>query len=355
MRRILLSLCLLGLCSSASATPKAMTVDEIIAIAVTVPGFSYWWGGSKWKPGATDMGTCTPDPGTTGGCPKCTHAGSWGADCSGFVAKAWQIDKPMGLDVEYHPYSTVNFVNDTTWWTKIDRGSVVKGDALTHNLNGAGHIFLYEKGDPWGDMWAWECKGCAYGCTYNLRSASADFVGRRRVSIATSNTCSVHCEGNKWIGADCAAVDCAASGNSCVTDVLSARCVSPLCPSQGSSTICLSSGKLATCSDGVLGDAHGATCATTAADASSGDVSADGGAAPVDVGSGAVDSAALAADGAVVLDAAPKTLGLAAGGSAAHSSGCTASPRATAGAAGELLAVLALLGVAGFRRRRAAA
>ena len=49
MRRILLSLCLLGLCSSASATPKAMTVDEIIAIAVTVPGFSYWWGGSKWR------------------------------------------------------------------------------------------------------------------------------------------------------------------------------------------------------------------------------------------------------------------------------------------------------------------
>ena len=69
--------------SLASATPATMSVDDIVKIAVTVPGFSYFWGGSAWSPGAGDKGICTPTG--ANGCPSCTHTGSWGADCSGFV------------------------------------------------------------------------------------------------------------------------------------------------------------------------------------------------------------------------------------------------------------------------------
>ena len=39
-----------------TAAPNEMTRDEIVVIAKTVPGFSYWWGGSKWSPGASAKG-----------------------------------------------------------------------------------------------------------------------------------------------------------------------------------------------------------------------------------------------------------------------------------------------------------
>jgi hypothetical protein len=44
-----------------------------------------------------------------------------------------------------------------------------------YNTNGAGHTFLYESGDGWGSMWAYECKGCSYGCVHNLRTATTTY------------------------------------------------------------------------------------------------------------------------------------------------------------------------------------
>lgn len=307
---------------SASATPATMSVDDIVKIAVTIPGFSYFWGGSAWSPGATDKGVCTPT--ATDGCPSCTHTGAWGADCSGFLAKAWQIPAPIGLDVVSHPYSTQNFVNDTTWWTPISRDVVVKGDALGHYDNGAGHIFLFEKGDAWGDMWAWECKGCAYGCTYDLRSATSNYIAVRRKMLAVSSTCTAGCEGTKLVNADCSSSDCAASSANCLSDALGLRCVSPLCPTTGGVVICLADGTNGKCDDGVL-SALGTPCAATAPDA------------------GASDEAAAETLGAV--DAKPDAVAGAAAPRAA--SGCTAG-RGDGVAAG----VAALFALALVRARR---
>ena len=293
MRRLAcLGLLACGFSGTAVATPKSMTVQEMVDIAVTVPGFSYWWGGSKWSPGATDKGVCTPT--ATGGCPNCTHSGAWGADCSGFVGKAWQIDKPMALDAEYHPYSTQNFVNDTTWWTAVSRDTTVRGDGVTYYKNGAGHIFLYEKGDPWGSMWAWECKGCAYGCTYNLRTASTDYVTRRRKLITATNTCTAQCQGTVAVAASCASVDCAKTAGTCVSDDLGVRCVSALCPAKGTVEICAPDAKMATCADGVLGSLPGTPCGSAGADAGSTDATDAGATAGADAT--APDSAATAAD-----------------------------------------------------------
>ncbi|PTL82416.1 SH3 domain-containing protein [Vitiosangium sp. GDMCC 1.1324] len=151
------------------AASSSAARDAAVTRAQGAVGFSYWWGHGGWNPGSA-VGSCTGD------CPSCTHSGSYGADCSGFLAKAWVVPSTnSNVATDSHPYSTVNFNSDTSQWTTISRDSLLKADALVYNVNGAGHTFLYESGDGWGSMWAYECKGCAYGCVYNLRTATTTY------------------------------------------------------------------------------------------------------------------------------------------------------------------------------------
>ncbi|MFT3842035.1 MAG: SH3 domain-containing protein [Myxococcaceae bacterium] len=140
-------------------------------------GFSYWWGHGAWDPAgvaSSSAGACY------GGCPSCTHSGTHGADCSGYVGKIWQVTSNHSLSVDQHPYSTASFVHDTSLWKTVSRSSLIKADALVYNSNGAGHIFLYESGDGWGSMWTYEAKGCSYGILHDLRTASSAYHGIRR-------------------------------------------------------------------------------------------------------------------------------------------------------------------------------
>jgi hypothetical protein len=66
-------------------------------------------------------------------------------------------------------------VGSNELWRTVSRSSVKKGDAFVYHSNGAGHIFLYESGDGWGSMWAYEAKGCSYGIVHNLRTASSAY------------------------------------------------------------------------------------------------------------------------------------------------------------------------------------
>jgi SH3 domain-containing protein len=144
--------------------------DESIVRAEGVVGFSYWWGHGAWNPAGGAPGSCS------GSCPSCTHSGSYGGDCSGFIAKAWVVPSTNNnVTVDSHPYDTSSFNVDSSLWTTISRGSVLKADAMVYNDGSAGHIFLYESGDGWGSMNAYECKGCAYGCVFNSRTASTAY------------------------------------------------------------------------------------------------------------------------------------------------------------------------------------
>ncbi len=49
-----------------------------------------------------------------------------------------------------------------------------------YNNGSAGHIFIYESGDGWGSMYAYECKGCSAGCTKGLRTASSAYHAIRK-------------------------------------------------------------------------------------------------------------------------------------------------------------------------------
>ncbi|MGZ3460509.1 MAG: SH3 domain-containing protein [Archangium sp.] len=143
--------------------------DESLARSEGVVGFSYWWGHGAWNPGAA-AGSCS------GSCPSCTHSGSYGGDCSGFVAKAWVVPSTnSNVAADSHPYSTVNFNVDSSQWYTVDRGTVLKADAMVYNDGSGGHIFIYESGDGWGSMYAYECKGCVDGCVYDLRTASTAY------------------------------------------------------------------------------------------------------------------------------------------------------------------------------------
>lgn len=158
--------------------PSSSKVDQAIARAKSGVGFSYWWGHGRWSPSgptSSNKGSCS------GSCPSCSHSGSYGADCSGFVAKVWQV--PSGNDdltVDSHPYSTATFNDNSSLWTTVSRSSLKKADALVYRSGSSGHIIVYESGDGWGSMWAYECKGCSSGCVRNLRTAGSSYKGIRR-------------------------------------------------------------------------------------------------------------------------------------------------------------------------------
>jgi uncharacterized protein YraI len=156
------------------------TVDvaSIFSRAQLGVGYSYYWGHGSWRADGTQLGSCY------GTCPSCTHSGAYGADCSGFVAKCWQIPSPSPLTTDLHPYSTYNFFNQTTHWSQLSRDMIQPADALVYNANGAGHIMLFESGaDPWGSIWTYEARGCSTGIVHNLRTAGSQYIAIRREGL----------------------------------------------------------------------------------------------------------------------------------------------------------------------------
>jgi hypothetical protein len=152
---------------------SGLSRDNVISIAQASVGYTYWWGHGGL--GATKSGSCY------GSCPSCSHNGGQGADCSGFVSKAWMLPEAMPIiGNDTHPFATTNFYNQSTHWTTISRGSAIRGDALTYNSGGAGHIFLYDSGDAYGSMWAYEARGCSYGVVHDLRTAGTAYKAIRR-------------------------------------------------------------------------------------------------------------------------------------------------------------------------------
>jgi len=172
-----LALCAAALVvNSAAAAPEPMTRDAIIDLAVSAVDYSYYWGHGSWRTDGTQHGSCS------GSCPDCTHSGSYGADCSGFVAKAWQVPNPSPVSTNAHPYSTQSFRYSSTHWSQIDRGTAKRADAMVYrnSSNSGGHIVLYSSGDPWGSLYAYEARGCSPGIVYNLRTCSSSYIAIQR-------------------------------------------------------------------------------------------------------------------------------------------------------------------------------
>lgn len=152
--------------------------ENAIERAKSAMGFSYHWGGGSWDSGGAtseNRGSCS------GKCPSCSHRGTYGADCSGFVAKVWQFGA-KDISTSSHPFGTADFAQSKSgYWSHLSsRTQARKGDAMVYRANGAGHIVLYERGDTWGTPVVYECKGCSYGCIYNSRSLGSGYKALRR-------------------------------------------------------------------------------------------------------------------------------------------------------------------------------
>jgi hypothetical protein len=248
----------LALASQAQASPPSMTRQQIRDLGHTGLGYSYWWGHARWRLDGQQRGSCA------GSCPNsCTHSGSYGADCSGYVGKAWQVPDPSDVTRDWHPYSTWHFVNQRDHWSAISRGSCALSDALVYNESGAGHIVLFESGDPWGYPTVTEARGCVYGVVRNSRSFASKYGCIRRHNL--NEGCTPRCEGNIIVGADCGRGDCSVYGAYCHQDPGAApRCIFGLCQPHGENHACLDERTKVDCLDGnfTLGDcsAYGAYC-----------------------------------------------------------------------------------------------
>jgi len=149
--------------------------DDIFARAELAVGYSYYWGHGSWRDDGASVGSCS------GSCPSCTHAGQYGADCSGFVAKVWQVPSASPITLDAHPFSTANFYNDQVYWTQIPRSTIQPADALVHRTATEGHIALFESGsDPFGAVWLYEARGCATGVVHDLRTVDSSYIAIRR-------------------------------------------------------------------------------------------------------------------------------------------------------------------------------
>lgn len=145
-------------------------VAQAIERAQSGVGFSYHWGGGCWNPESTAHGACY------GSCPDCRHSGTWGADCSGYVSKVWQVPGTEALTHCSHPYNTTSFYETERHWTTVSRSSAKRGDAFVRR----GHIFIFDRGDAWGTMTSYEAKGCSYGIVHGNRSADSSYKVIRR-------------------------------------------------------------------------------------------------------------------------------------------------------------------------------
>ncbi|MBN1771582.1 MAG: VCBS repeat-containing protein [Deltaproteobacteria bacterium] len=172
--------------AAVEADPATMTRAEIVSLAQSGVGYSYWWGNGCWRSDGASHGSCS------GSCPGCTHSGSYGADCSGFAAKVWQVPSASAVTSCAHPYSTWDFRCTTAWWSTIDRDSLTRGDAAVYRSGGCpgtgGHIVVYDSGDPWGSLWTWEARGCSYGIVHNSRTLTSSYRAIRRDRLSAGCT-----------------------------------------------------------------------------------------------------------------------------------------------------------------------
>jgi hypothetical protein len=163
-----------SMCSDGGA-PDAGSAGDVLARAAVAVGYSYYWGHGSWRSDGADVGSCS------GNCPSCTHSGQYGADCSGYVAKVWQVPSASPIELDAHPFSTDNFYNDQVYWTQIPRSMLHPADALVRRDATSGHIALFDSGaDPFGAVWLYEARGCATGVVHDLRTVDSSYRAIRR-------------------------------------------------------------------------------------------------------------------------------------------------------------------------------
>lgn len=173
---------LLGICSLAQAAPPEEPVEAILCRGTSAEGFSYWWGGECWCANG-----CTPDLANCeagdceGVCENCTHTGPYGADCSGFVSKAWQVPDPYPVEqCGTERYVAESFTYDHDYWDPVSIDELQPGDAVATSSH---VILIIGPKDQYGEHEVVEAMGCSYGIVRHMREIGSSFHGARRINL----------------------------------------------------------------------------------------------------------------------------------------------------------------------------
>ncbi|MFH2009209.1 MAG: MYXO-CTERM sorting domain-containing protein [bacterium] len=266
MKRVVTILAALGAVyapTESVAAPPSEPIDAIVCRGTSGEGFSYEWGGECWCNSGCDPdlascspGVCTPNPGSTG-CPDCTHSGTYGADCSGFVSKAWQVPDPYAINAcDVARYTASSFTTNHSYWNVVSMNALQPADAVASSS----HVILvigYE--DSFGEHEVVEAKGCVYGIVRQSRTFASTYSGARRINLeqcvcndgdsetegcgdcgTRQRTCQADCLWSPWSACDGpdptgAEASCAVSGAEGVCAVGRRLCVAGWLTCQGGS------------------------------------------------------------------------------------------------------------------------
>lgn len=147
-------------------------IESIISRARSGVGYSYHWGESSWRADGTNKGTCKDRK----------EDEIHGADCSGYLAKVWQVPRPSELEEEFHPYTSSAFSADSEDWKIVDTGAepLRRGDAIWV----PGHVIMFDELLPKGQVMAFESANCKTGIVHRARSIGPKYRVARLRALA---------------------------------------------------------------------------------------------------------------------------------------------------------------------------
>jgi hypothetical protein len=137
-------------------------------------GLLYWWGHARFRRRASSS-----TAGSARQLPSCSHSGSTGGDCPACrqgLAGGHEQHRPT---VDKHPYSTYNLTTSDLLALRLPL-QLQEGRRAGLQHQRLRHIIIYESGDGWGSMWAYECKGCVVRLRAHLRPPAAPTSARQR-------------------------------------------------------------------------------------------------------------------------------------------------------------------------------
>lgn len=143
--------------AAAACTCPSRTDAACITTARTGLGSPYVWGGACWSTTDRDWG---------------------GADCSGYVVKAWQVPRYSSIREQYHPYGTWHLFNGDDHWYAVGRSTASFADAVGYpdpdgSGSASGHVMLYYYGDPYGMALVFEAPRAGADIRHGWRDLSA--------------------------------------------------------------------------------------------------------------------------------------------------------------------------------------
>jgi hypothetical protein len=183
------------LAASASAELAPRSPSEIITMARPAVGHGYWWGHGCWTEDGTNIGKCISSS---------SYQGTYGSDCSGFVAKVWQVPSPSPVELDNHPYTTAVFVAAGHEWDLLptDRSDVRRGDAFVYRQGDHGHIVLVDQHVGGDQYWIYHASACLRGIRHEVSTVDSKFHPIRRKALVADDCTPEKCNNHGSCGDD---------------------------------------------------------------------------------------------------------------------------------------------------------